>query len=196
LSSWGCTSTTRASVSTRAPTPRASPRATPRAPASAADADARRTSPARSRPARASRMTPPMRPLRALALAALFTSQTLPMAVLTAALMGPVAPDAARRIVDQGIGHSEVMAFEDAMCHAYGSRLTGSLAFERAAAWARQQFAAMGLDARLEPWGEWQCGWDREQWQGRVVSAAPVELQGARAGGDGRTRGPAGGTAG
>jgi hypothetical protein len=132
-----------------------------------------------------------MRPLRALARVPLLAAPAL---TSLAAVTAQVAPDVARRIVDQGIAHSEVMAFEDALCHDYGSRLTGSLAFERAAEWARQQFAAMGLDARLEPWGEWQCGWDREQWQGRVVSPAPFELQVACPAWTGCTRGLARGT--
>ncbi|MBK8101210.1 MAG: M20/M25/M40 family metallo-hydrolase [Planctomycetes bacterium] len=97
-------------------------------------------------------------------------------------------------IAEQGIQHSQVMTFQDTLCHEYGSRLTGSLAFGRAAAWARDQFAAMGLDARLEPWGQWACGWDREQWMGRMVAPAELELQVATPAWTGSTRGIVRGT--
>lgn len=83
----------------------------------------------------------------------------------------------ARAIIKEGTENSHVMQFQDELCHDYGSRLTSSLAFDRAADWAVEQFAAMGLEARLDSWGEWQTGWDREQWMGRVVSPSQLELQ-------------------
>jgi carboxypeptidase Q len=98
------------------------------------------------------------------------------------------------RIVQEGTERSQVMEFQDHLCHELGSRLTGSLAFDRAADWAVEQFAAMGLDARLEPWGEWRVGWDREQWMGRVVEPEGLELQVACPAWTGSTRGIARGT--
>ena len=82
-----------------------------------------------------------------------------------------------QEIVEEGLQHSQVMAFQDRLCQDFGSRLTGSLAFDRAADWAVAEFQRMGLTARLEPWGEWQVGWDREQWMGRMLSPVPLELQ-------------------
>ncbi|MFO1010149.1 MAG: M20/M25/M40 family metallo-hydrolase [Planctomycetota bacterium] len=54
-----------------------------------------------------------------------------------------------------------------------GPRLTGSKHFDRAAEWCRSQFAAWGLDARLEKWGEFPAAFDRGPSRGRIV--APVE---------------------
>lgn len=97
-------------------------------------------------------------------------------------------------IAREGIERSQVMTFQDVLCHDFGSRLTGSLAGQRAAEWARDQFAAMGLDAKLEPWGEWQVWWDREQWMGRVLSPFELELQVACPAWTGSTRGIGRGT--
>lgn len=100
----------------------------------------------------------------------------------------------ARDIIREGTTNSRVMQFQDALCHEYGSRLTGSLAFDRAADWAVREFRAMGLEADLVPWGEWKVRWDREQWMGRMVTPAPLELQVACPAWTGGTRGIARGT--
>ena len=105
---------------------------------------------------------------------------TKPLALtslLFSSLICQAPPELAQRIVQEGITNSKVMQYQDVLCHDFGSRLTGSVAFQRAADWARDQFAAMGLEARLEPWGEWQVSWDREQWMGRVVEPVAMELQ-------------------
>ncbi|MEZ6037037.1 MAG: M20/M25/M40 family metallo-hydrolase [Planctomycetota bacterium] len=107
-------------------------------------------------------------------LAALLGHAFLPAQQTTA----PTAhADLAARILEEGLERSHVMRFQDELCHDYGSRLTGSLAFDRAADWAVEQFRAMGLEARLVPWGEWKVGWDREQWTGRMVAPDEFELQ-------------------
>lgn len=100
----------------------------------------------------------------------------------------------ARAILKESNENSQVMQFQDELCHDYGSRLTGSLAYNRAADWAVEQFREMGLKARLDPWGEWKVGWDREQWMGRMVSPAQLELQVATPAWTGGTRGIARGT--
>jgi hypothetical protein len=56
-----------------------------------------------------------------------------------------------------------------------GPRLTGSKKFERAANWARDQFASWGLDARLEKWGEFPVGFDRGRSRGGMVSPAKID---------------------
>ena len=102
-----------------------------------------------------------MQPTRPVAAAAL--------ALLAAPLCSQSHQEIAARILREGTTNSQVMRFQDELCHDYGSRLTGSLAFDRAADWAVREFRAMGLDARLVPWGEWKVRWDREQWMGRMV---------------------------
>ncbi len=95
----------------------------------------------------------------------------------------------ARAIIQEGIENSQVMQFQDELCHDIGSRLTSSRAFDRAANWAVKQFQEMGLDARLDQWGEWKTGWDRGQWMGRVLSPAQLELQVACPAWTGSTKG-------
>lgn len=109
-------------------------------------------------------------------------------------LPGQSHAEIAERILAEGTENSRVMQFQDELCHDIGSRLTGSLAFDRAADWALQHFRAMGLDARLVPWGEWKTGWDREQWMGRMLEPTPLELQVACPAWTGSTRGIARGT--
>lgn len=100
----------------------------------------------------------------------------------------------ARAILKESSENSQVMQFQDELCHNYGGRLTGSLAYNRAADWAVEQFREMGLEARLDQWGEWKVGWDREQWMGRMVSPSQLELQVATPAWTGGTRGIARGT--
>ena len=101
----------------------------------------------------------------------------------------PSQSDRSAAIIREGMTRSEVMQFQDSLCHEYGSRLTGSLAYDRAADWALEQFQAMGLEARLEQWGEWQTGWDRGQWMGRMTAPHALELQVACPAWTGSTRG-------
>jgi hypothetical protein len=58
-----------------------------------------------------------------------------------------------------------------------GPRLTGTKAYDESAAWARDQFAAFGLDARLETFGEFPVGFERGVSRGRVVAPDERELE-------------------
>lgn len=111
------------------------------------------------------------------------------LTLLAAPLASQSHAEIAAKIIREGTTNSHVMQFQDELCHDYGSRLTGSLAFDRAAAWAVREFQAMGLEASLVPWGEWKVRWDREQWMGRMVEPSPLELQVACPAWTGGTRG-------
>ena len=64
------------------------------------------------------------------------------------------------RIRQEGLERSKVMEFYSRFVTVDGPRLTGSPAHKAAAEWARQQFAAMGLQgAQLEPF-EFGRGWE------------------------------------
>ena len=117
------------------------------------------------------------------------TLTTGAFALFAAPLCSQSHAEIAAEIIREGTTNSQVMQFQDELCHDYGSRLTGSLAFDRAADWAVREFQAMGLDARLVPWGEWKVRWDREQWMGRMVEPASLELQVACPAWTGGTRG-------
>lgn len=55
-----------------------------------------------------------------------------------------------------------------------GPRLTGSHQLMEAERWCRDELARIGLDARLERWGEVPVGFDRGPWSGGMV--APEKL--------------------
>lgn len=80
------------------------------------------------------------------------------------------------RIVELGTEQSQVDRHLEHLTEVIGPRLTGSHALMVAEQWARDRFAAFGLDARLERWGELAVGFDRGPWSGKVVGANPVEL--------------------
>ncbi len=88
-----------------------------------------------------------------------------------------VPEEVAATIRTEGLERSRVMQFQDHLCNQIGGRLTGSAAFDDACRWARDEFAAMGLDARLEQWDEWRVWWDRGQWMGRMVEPEAMEFQ-------------------
>lgn len=84
---------------------------------------------------------------------------------LLAACRGTPAPELDRemlaRIRDEGLNRSRVMELASHIADAYGPRLAGSPSYRRAAAWARQTFAELGLaNAAVEPWGEYGMGWE------------------------------------
>ncbi|MHC5063762.1 MAG: M20/M25/M40 family metallo-hydrolase, partial [Planctomycetota bacterium] len=58
-----------------------------------------------------------------------------------------------------------------------GHRLTGSDNYVDATLWAKKEFEKMGLsNVHLEKWDTWPVVWNRGQWQGRVLTPAPMEL--------------------
>jgi hypothetical protein len=119
---------------------------------------------------------------------------TAPAAAPAAAPAPLIPPDVVEAIRREGIDNSKVMQHLDYLTNRIGHRLTGSDNFTEACEWARAEFERMGLEARLEKWGTWKHGWNREQWSGRVLTPAPMELQVATeawtAGTPGAVRGP------
>ena len=95
---------------------------------------------------------------------------TLAALAVAVAVPAQAPPDEVERIVHEGLENSQVMDFQHHLCNFIGPRLTGSDNFTVACEWARDEFAAMGLDAKLEEWDEWNIVWNRGQWSGRIVS--------------------------
>ena len=87
----------------------------------------------------------------------------------------PVLDDAtAAAITKEGLEHSQVMRLLTELT-SMGHRLTGSDNFDRAADWAVAEFTKMGLQhVHKEKWGEWNLGWNRGTWKGRITS--PIQL--------------------
>lgn len=68
------------------------------------------------------------------------------------------------KIREEGLKNSKVMDFAFHLTDASGPRLTGSPGFMRAANWAKDELAKMGLvNAQLEPWGDFGKGWEQEK---------------------------------
>ncbi len=96
--------------------------------------------------------------------------------VLVCALIGaaPVAATAPepvdQRVVaelrDEGFRRSQVMEFARVLTDNYGPRYANSPSYDGAARWARDTFEDLGLEATLEPWGEFGFSWEN-----RYVSA-------------------------
>ncbi len=68
--------------------------------------------------------------------------------------------EAIQKIRNEGMNNSKVMEHAFYLTDVNGPRLNNSTGYLRAANWAKNQLAAWGLDAKLEPWGDWGKGWD------------------------------------
>ena len=114
---------------------------------------------------------------------------------------GAVAVDAraalspTERVLALGAEDNRVQEHLRHLSLSIGPRLTGSPGLARAEAWCRDQFASWGLDARLEPWGEFPVGFERGPASGAVLAPETVELvfttPAWTPGTDGPRRGPA-----
>ncbi len=93
------------------------------------------------------------------------------------ALLAQVAPDQFAAIRKEGLANSKVMAHLDHLVNRIGPRLTGSDNLTVAGEWARDEFKSMGIEnAHLEQWGEFEVGFNRGPWWGRVTKPAPMDL--------------------
>lgn len=82
-----------------------------------------------------------------------------------------------QKIVELGHTDNRVMAHLEHLTQAIGPRLTGSHQLMDAEGWCRDQFAAWGLDAKLEKWGDFPVGFDRGPWSGGMVSPEKVDYE-------------------
>ena len=81
------------------------------------------------------------------------------------------------RIREEGLKHSHVMQFGEALNDGIGPRLTGSPNMAKANAWTRDTLTAIGLEnAHLEDWGEFGMGWQQINTWVRMVSPDPEPL--------------------
>jgi carboxypeptidase Q len=102
--------------------------------------------------------------------------------VLLAALLVPMTlaqqptadvQQASARLAGSVLVGGHAMKYLEDLTDKFGGRLTGSLAYNRSAEWAAEQFRAMGIkNVKLEPFTIPQ-GWERGYGRGRML--APVE---------------------
>ena len=81
------------------------------------------------------------------------------------------------KIIDVGKTENHVQKHLDYLTNRIGPRLTGSEGLQAACEWAQKEFEAMGLDSRLEKWGEFPVGFERGPSYGAMVSPKPMKLE-------------------
>lgn len=74
-----------------------------------------------------------------------------------------VDAEAIQKIRNEGLSNSKVMEHAFYLTEANGPRLNNSTGYLKAANWAKNKLAEWGLDAKLEPWGDWGKGWDLQK---------------------------------
>ncbi|HEX7900025.1 MAG TPA: M20/M25/M40 family metallo-hydrolase [Planctomycetota bacterium] len=79
-------------------------------------------------------------------------------------------------LIREGREHPKVMEHLDHLTNKIGPRLTSSERLTKACEWTRDQFAAWGLDARLEEWGTFQVGFDRGPWSAKMTAPEALDL--------------------
>ena len=81
--------------------------------------------------------------------------------------------DAANRIRDAALNHSQIMEMVGYLTDVTGPRLTGSPNLKKAEEYARDRLGQWGLaNAHLEAWGPFGCGWSLEGFTANMLSPA------------------------
>ena len=99
-----------------------------------------------------------------IALAAMFAGCAVPAG--EEATGGSAAPpetvdlDVVAELRDEGFNRSRVMEFAHVLTDLYGPRYANSPSYDGAASWARDTLEGFGLEAALEPWGEFGYAWE------------------------------------
>ena len=83
----------------------------------------------------------------------------------------------AKKIIEIGKTDNQVQKHLDYLTNRIGPRLTGSEGLQAGCEWARDEFAAMGLESRLEQWGEFPVGFERGPSSGVMVSPKKMILE-------------------
>ena len=97
-----------------------------------------------------------------------------PIVLLTAGIataQEKIDLDAANRIRDTAMNHSQIMEMVGYLTDVTGPRLTGSPNLKRAEEYAREKLCEWGLEnAHLEAWGPFGRGWSLEGFTANVLS--------------------------
>ncbi|HUR29430.1 MAG TPA: M20/M25/M40 family metallo-hydrolase [Planctomycetota bacterium] len=115
-----------------------------------------------------------------------------------ATLAPPVATEATSaaviaRVIELARTDNHVQDHLRHLCLDIGPRLTSSHNLATAEQWAFDQFRSWGLEAKLEPWGEFPIGFDRGALRGQIIGdPTPLEFttMAWTPGTNGPTRGP------
>lgn len=88
-----------------------------------------------------------------------------------------VDPAVIAKIIEIGKTDNRVQEHLDYITNRIGPRLTGSEGLQAACEWARDEFKSMGLESRLEQWGEFPVGFERGPATGAMVSPSKMTLE-------------------
>lgn len=98
--------------------------------------------------------------------------------------------DALRRIKDEGMNRSEVMATAGYLADVIGPRPQGSAAVKQANHWTADRLRSWGLaNVAVEPWGTWGRGWERVRYAANITKPYPQPLVAQPMGWSGSTKG-------
>ena len=81
-----------------------------------------------------------------------------------------------QRIIKAGRNGNQVQDHLDVMTNHIGPRLTGSQGLQTACEWADSKFKELGLQSRLEKWGEFPVGFERGPSYGWMLEPKPMNL--------------------
>lgn len=97
-------------------------------------------------------------------------------ALLPAAMAGAQDRNAANRLIDEGMNHSQVMQTVQHLTDVIGPRMTNSPAMRTAEGWTAEQFAKWGLKNVHKEGFAFGRGWSIERASVRMVSPRPLQL--------------------
>ncbi|MDB2525886.1 M20/M25/M40 family metallo-hydrolase [Mariniblastus sp.] len=81
------------------------------------------------------------------------------------------------KVIEVGRKDNQVQKHLDYLTNRIGPRLTGSEGLQAGCEWAREEFESMGLESRLEQWGEFPVGFERGPATGMMVSPTKMTLE-------------------
>ena len=81
------------------------------------------------------------------------------------------------KVIEVGRDENQVQKHLDYLTNRIGPRLTGSEGLQAGCEWAREEFESMGLESRLEQWGEFPVGFERGPATGMMVSPTKMTLE-------------------
>jgi len=96
---------------------------------------------------------------------------------LLTAQNAPAEPRVVQQAIIEAGQSSRVQQHLDYLCNRIGPRLTSSEGCQAACEWARDEFQKMGLEARIEKWGEFPVGFERGPAYGALVEPKQMTLE-------------------
>lgn len=101
---------------------------------------------------------------------------SLSLLMLTPAVYAQQQDPVVDKIIEIGQKDNRTMQHLDILSNRFGGRLIGSDAYDNAAEWCAAQFKKWGMEVIMEEAGEYQVGFNRGPWFGRMLSEDGMTL--------------------